>query len=139
VAVHNYLKSAQTVSVELQPQPWFELADRKPARRRLTLKGGEVSAVVFRIRAKKVGRFPLTVQARGPRAADAVRRTIDVLPEGRPVEQAVSTWLEGTVRHVFDLPAGAIEGASRLDVKIQPGPLGQLLQGAESLLRLPDG
>ncbi len=64
VAVYNYLKTPQTVKLELATNPMFELTDGEGLTRSLDLKPNEVTSVKFRIRAKKVGHFPLTGQGR---------------------------------------------------------------------------
>jgi hypothetical protein len=64
VAVYNYLKEPQTVKLDLQPEPWFELTDGLGLTRSLDLKPNEVASVKFRVRARKVGEsLPLLVKA----------------------------------------------------------------------------
>src|SRR5262249_52532141 len=55
VAVYNYLKTPQTVKIELQQEPWFELLDTAGTTRTLNLQANEVTSVKFRIRANKIG------------------------------------------------------------------------------------
>ena len=74
VAVYNYLKTPQTVKIELQNEPWFELLDQGGLVRSLDLKPNEVTSVKFRIRAGKIGMQPLTVKAFGSKKSDAVKR-----------------------------------------------------------------
>ena len=85
----------------------------------------------FRIRAKKVGRFPLTVDARGSKTSDAIKRSIEVLPDGTAVEQVHSDRLRASVKHNITMPPTAIDGASRLFVKIYPGVHSQLVEGVD--------
>jgi hypothetical protein len=139
VAVYNYLKVPQRVTLELQKEGWFDLVDGAGFRRVLDVKPGAVAALRFRIRARRVGRFPLTVTATGTKLADAQKRTIEVLPDGQKVEQVFTDRLQGTVRHTFTVPGDAIADASRLLVKVYPGVLSQVLEGTEGLLRLPGG
>jgi uncharacterized protein YfaS (alpha-2-macroglobulin family) len=139
VAVYNYLKTGQKVALELKPEPWFELVDAGGLKRTLELKAGQVTAVKFRIKAKKVGRYPLTVKAKGTRMSDAIRRDIEVRPDGQAVEQVATDRLKGTVKHTITIPAGAIEGSSRLLVKVYPGVFSQLMEGVEGMLRMPYG
>jgi hypothetical protein len=139
VAVYNYLKGPQTVTLDLQPQPWFELVDGLGARRKVELKANQVTSVQFRIKAKKVGRFALTVKAAGSKMSDAVKRSIDVAPDGRKVEQVVTDRLKGKVTQALTIPESAIPDASRLLVKVYPGVFSQLLEGTEGMLRLPNG
>jgi uncharacterized protein YfaS (alpha-2-macroglobulin family) len=139
VAVYNYLKTAQTVKIDLKEEPWFELVDSRGLSRSLDLKANEVTSVKFRIRAKKIGNFPLTVEARGNKMSDAIKRGIDVLPDGKKIEQVVTDRLSGTVNQTITIPDNAIADASKLYVKIYPGVFAQVLEGTEGLLRLPGG
>jgi uncharacterized protein YfaS (alpha-2-macroglobulin family) len=139
VAVYNYLKGAQTVRLDLQPESWFELADQGGLSRSVDLKAGEVTSVKFRIRAKRIGHFPLTVKATGSKMSDAIKRSIDVLPDGKRFEQVVSDRLKGKVAQTITIPESAIPDASKLIVKVYPGVMSQVLEGAEGLLRLPGG
>jgi hypothetical protein len=139
VAVYNYLKGPQTVKLDLQPEPWFELVDGLGLSRSIDLKANEVTSVKFRIRAKKIGHFPLTVKASGTKMSDAVKRGIDVMPDGKKFEQVVSDRLSGTVSQTVTIPDNAIADASKLFVKIYPGVFSQVMEGTEGMLRLPGG
>jgi hypothetical protein len=138
VAVYNYLKGEQKVSLELKKDPAYELLDGDH-KREVTLKAGEVTAVKFRIKARKVGSLPLQVDAKGSKMSDAIKRTIDVLPDGKGVEQVFTDRLKGTVKHTVNVPDNSIEGASRLFVKVYPGVTSQVMDGMEGMLRLPGG
>ena len=139
VAVYNYLKGPQTVKLDLQPEPWFELVDGLGLSRSLDLKANEVTSVKFRIRATKIGHFPLTVKATGTKMSDAIKRGIDVVPDGKKIEQVVSDRLSGTLTQTITIPDNAIADASKLFVKIYPGVFSQVLEGTEGMLRLPGG
>jgi uncharacterized protein YfaS (alpha-2-macroglobulin family) len=133
------LKEPQRVQIELEADPCFELLDSRGPRRTLELGPAEVTHVNYRIRAKKVGRFPLVVRAGGEKMTDAVRRFVEVRPDGFPVEQVVGGPLRGTATHTVVFPDAAIAGASRLAVRIAPSALSQVLDGIEGLLRQPHG
>jgi uncharacterized protein YfaS (alpha-2-macroglobulin family) len=139
VAVYNYLKGPQTVKLDLQPEPWFELVDGRGLSRSLDLKANEVTSVKFRIRAKNIGHLPLTVKASGTKMSDAIKRSIDVVPDGKKIEQVITDRLSGTVTQTVAIPDNAIADASRLFVKIYPGVFSQVLEGTEGMLRLPGG
>src|SRR5262249_39132469 len=104
VAVYNYRTTSQTVTLDLQKEDWFELADSGGFRRSLDIKPGEVTSVKFRIRAKRFGRFPLTIKAQGSKASDAIKRTIEVVPNGRKVEQVVNDRLTGRATQTITIP-----------------------------------
>lgn len=139
LAVYNYLKTPQTVKLELEQEPWFELADSLGRVRSLDLKPNEVTAVKFRIRARKLGSHPLTVKAYGSKMSDAIKRSIEVVPDGTKKEQVVTDRLTGRVTQTIDIPAHAIPDSQKLFVKIYPGIMSQVLEGTEGMLRLPGG
>ncbi len=139
VAVYNYLKEPQEVKLELRQEPWFELADAAGLTRTLNLKANEVRSVKFRIRARRIGPQPLQVTATGPQGGDAIKRVIEVVPDGKRIEQVITDRLTGPVTQSFDIPAHALPDASGLVVKLYPGVMSQVLEGAEGLLRLPGG
>jgi hypothetical protein len=139
VAVYNYLKTPQTVQLELQKEPWFELTDAGGFTRSLDLKPNEVTSVKFRIKARKIGFQPLLVKARGSKLSDAIKRTIEVVPDGKRIEQVITDRLAGKVTQTIAIPEHALPEASRLMVKIYPGVVSQVLEGAEGMIRLPGG
>ncbi len=139
VAVYNYLKNPQTVKLDLKQEDWFAVADGRGLTRTLDLKPNEVTSAHFRIRAARSGRFSLTVTAAGTKMSDAVKREIEVSPDGKLVEQAVNDHLGGRVTQTVVIPDNALPDASKLLVKIHPGVFSQLLEGADGILRMPGG
>jgi hypothetical protein len=138
VAVYNYLKTKQTVKLELSSEPWFELLDGGRVRS-IDIAPNEVSSVKFRIRANKIGFQPLTVKAYGSKRSDAVKRIVEVVPNGQRIEKVVSDRLSGKVKQVIDIPETALPDASKLMVRIYPGVMAQVLEGVDGMIRLPGG
>jgi hypothetical protein len=139
VAVYNYLKTPQTVRIDLQPEPWFSLIDQGGLTRKLDLKPNEVTAVKFRIKANKVGWQPLTLKAHGTKMSDAVKRVVEVVPDGQKVERVFNDRLTGRVAQTVDIPQNAVPDSSKLLVRIYPGVVAQVMEGMEGMLRLPGG
>ena len=139
VAVYNYLKTPQTVKIELEKEPWFELLDQGGLTRSLDIQPNEVTSVKFRIKANKIGYQPLTVKAFGTKKSDAVKRSVDVVPNGQKIEKVATDRLKGKVTQVIDIPADSVPDASKLIVRIYPGVMAQVLEGVEGLIRLPGG
>jgi 5-hydroxyisourate hydrolase-like protein (transthyretin family) len=137
VAVYNYLPSPQTVKLEVQPGDWFTLKG-EPVRM-LNLAPGQVTSVSLDIQAMKPGRHSLTVKALGSVQADAVERAVTVVPDGQPVIETWNGRLKETVVNEFEIPPGAIDGANDLFVKVYPGAFSQVLEGLDSILRMPSG
>jgi uncharacterized protein YfaS (alpha-2-macroglobulin family) len=139
VAVYNYLKTPQTVKLELAHEGWFELLDADGYTRSLDLQPNEVTAVKFRIRAQRIGYQPLTVRASGSKQSDAVKRTIEVVPDGSRVEKVISDRLSGKIVQTLEIPERAVPDASKILVKLYPGVFSQILEGTEGMLRMPFG
>jgi len=138
IAVYNYLPKSQTVKLSLEQEPWFELVGDEPEKS-LDIAPSDIKAVYYRIRAKGIGNHSLTVHARGTRLSDAIKRQIEVLPDG---EERRDTWndrLDGTVRQQVTIPKQAIPGASTILVKIYPGLFSQAVEGLDAMLRMPFG
>jgi hypothetical protein len=139
VAVYNYLKTPQTVKLQLQAEPWFTLLDTQGLTRTLKLKPNEVTSVKFRIRANKVGWQPLTLKAFGSKLSDAVKRVVEVVPDGQRVERVFNDRLTGTITQTVEIPQNSVPDASKILVRIYPGVVAQVMEGMEGMLRLPGG
>jgi uncharacterized protein YfaS (alpha-2-macroglobulin family) len=139
VGVFNYLPDRQTVRLEVAQADWFELLD-EPIKS-IDIAGNDVSVVYFRLRAKSQGLLPFKVSAYGPSMSDAIQKLVRVEPNGKAFATTQSdrlsanTWVKRTV----NIPAQAIPGASTIAVKIYPGVLSQIVEGLDSILRMPDG
>lgn len=139
VAVYNYLKTPQTVKLELQNEPWFTLLDKGGLTRTIDLKPGEVTSVKYRIKADKVGHQPLLVKAFGSKKSDAVKRIIEVVPDGEKIERTFSDRLQTKASQVISLPEGSNPDGQKLLVRIYPGVMAQVMEGIDGILRLPGG
>jgi hypothetical protein len=139
VAVYNYLKTPQTVKLDLKQEPWFDLVDDKGLTRSLDIKPNEVTSIKYRIRAKKIGNYPLTVTATGSKMSDATKRVIEIVPDGTKIEVVASDRLAGNVSKTITIPDDSVADASKILVKIYPGVFSQVLEGTEGMLRLPGG
>jgi len=137
VAIYNYLKADQTIRLTVTKEDWFELDGL--AEKTVTLGPSEVRAVYFPITARKIGMQSFTVTARGTSKSDAVARTVEIAPDGREHLVSESGRLEGTITHTITIPGEAIEDASKIFVKVYPGVLSQVVEGLDSMLRMPFG
>jgi hypothetical protein len=137
VAVYNYLPVPQTLRLEMDPAPWFELLG--PPVQEITLVPVDIDVVYFRIRALEHGQQKLTVTAFGTEMSDAISRELRVEPDGKRYRDASGDWLEDGDEQVLIIPDGAIPGASRIEVKVYPGPVSHVIEGLERILRMPFG
>ena len=138
VAVYNYLGSAQSVTVTVKPEPWFDLLES--ASKQVSVPAKSVGSVSFRIRATKVGAHPFTATGVSATDSDGVKRTVEVKPDGERHEVVFSGTLKpGTTTHTVQIPTAAIDDASELFVRVYPGILAEVVQGFEALLQEPHG
>lgn len=140
VALFNYLETAQTVQLRVDIEAsgdWFTLAGDATAT--IELQPGEVTVHYFPVTVNDVGRHAFQVTAIGSEESDAVRRVVTVLPDGKEFGISESDRLTGVVERTISIPEGAIEGGTALRVNLYPGLFAQVVEGLDSLLRMPDG
>jgi hypothetical protein len=140
VAVHNYLKQGQRVTLTLEEGDWFEILD-EPSKE-LFIEANDVEAVYFRVRVTAIsGRFRPKVLAVGERMSDYTTSTHDVIvyPDGKRFEHTASDRLQGSVTEIMPVPSEAINGTARITVKIYPGIVSQVVEGLDKILRMPFG
>ncbi len=141
VAVYNYSGGRGDVSLKLQPEDWFSLVD-DAAEKNVSVDSARVGGSQFTLEARRIGKFKLTLSARmngEANRADIVVREIEVVPNGREQSVVFNGRLENTVQHQVSFPAGSIPDASKIYVRLYPGPLSQVIEGMDSLLRMPYG
>ena len=108
----------------------------------VAVESGRVGGAQFTLEAKRIGKFKLTLSARmtgGAKRADIVVREIEVVPNGREQNMVFNGRLESTVRHDVNFPAATIPDASKIFVRLYPGPLSQVIEGMDAILRMPGG
>ena len=136
VAVYNYLPGPQDVTLRLDAENWFTL--QGPPEQVVHLEKNDVKVVYFPISVTAIGHFSLTVHADGTQMSDALRRAIDVMPDGKEFRQAINDTLQGKIEKTVTIPAEAIAGASNVWVKLYPGTFSQVVEGLDSMLRMPN-
>jgi uncharacterized protein YfaS (alpha-2-macroglobulin family) len=141
VAVYNYSGQRGDVALSLQPAEWYSLAD-DTSEKSISVDAGQVGGSQFTIQANHIGKFKLTLAARMDGAAgrqDVVVREIEVVPNGREQDIVFNGRLDSTVQHTIQFPNTAIPEASKIFVRLYPGPLSQVIEGMDGLLRMPYG
>ena len=138
VAVFNYLPEEQEVHLVFDDPEWFDLLDE--AEKQITIGANEISVVYFRIRAVEFGLHPIRVAARGSELSDAIQKSVQVHPDGKQFAFTQSDNLDmGTINIPIEFPATVIPGSQALTLKIYPGIASQVVEGLESILRMPSG
>ena len=141
VAVYNYSSAGGNVNLKLQTDDWFRLVEDVPEKA-LAVEAGRVGGSQFTLEARRIGKFKLTLAARlkgGAGNADIVVREIEVIPNGREQNLVFNGRMESSVMHQVNFPAGAIPEASKVIVRLYPGPLSQVIEGMDAILRMPGG
>jgi hypothetical protein len=137
VAVYNYLSKPQTVELKLEQNDWFELLGEPT--QKIELDANAIRSTSFRIRVLKVGDQTLQVTATGSGVADAIKKSIEVVPDGRRVETVVNGALDNPARHTFTVPPEAIDGSAKMILKIYPSTFSQIVEGLDGIFRMPNG
>ncbi len=138
--VYNHLDEPQTVELTLAADEWFELVDpQEPMVRTVEVPVGEPVSVSFRVRAKQVGQHRLEVTARAAGVADAIRRDVDVVPDGRRVEVVSNGSLDRPAEVALEVPENVIPGSITLLARLYPSGFSQLVEGLDGIFQRPSG
>jgi A-macroglobulin TED domain/Alpha-2-macroglobulin family/Carboxypeptidase regulatory-like domain/A-macroglobulin receptor binding domain/MG2 domain/Alpha-2-macroglobulin bait region domain len=144
IAVYNYSGKPGEVSLKLQPEAWFSLDNDTPEKT-LSVESGHVGGSQFALNANHIGKFKLTLSAHmngrngSEGREDIVVREIEVIPNGREQNLVFNGRLESSAQHDLNFPAASIPDATAIFVRLYPGPLSQVIEGMDSILRMPGG
>ena len=165
VAVYNYLPTAQKVTLEVAPEPWFELI-AKPGpgsgpgsgpgfgktdstEQVVDVAPGQVGLGYVRLRVLGHGQKTLTVRARGTAVHDAIARSVTVAPDGVAQTQSFAAQLvpgsvgsaarSATAEHSLIIPDTTLAGTAQVALKVYPALLTHAIEGLDSLLQVPHG
>ncbi|MBM3794881.1 MAG: hypothetical protein FJW31_12605 [Acidobacteria bacterium] len=143
VAAYNYAGAADDVALRLEPADWFSLADGDTADKHVAVENGCVGGAQFTLEARRIGKFQLKLAAKlvGTKFSDIVVREIEVVQNGREQNLVVNGRLEPAAPAIHDVtfPAHSIPEASKIYVRLYPGPLSQVVDGMDAILRMPYG
>jgi hypothetical protein len=137
VVLYNYLDKTQQVELGLEQSGWFTLVGE--AEQKMDLGPREVRSTYYRLRVQKVGNHQMQVTAQGSGVADAIKRRIEVVPDGRRVETVWNGVLDQPVGIKLAVPKDAIDGSPHLFVKIYPSTFSQLVEGLDAIFQAPYG
>lgn len=139
VGIFNYLPEAQTIRLEVEEASWFELLDE--ASKEMTIAANDIDVVYFRIRARAFGDYPFKVTAWGSQMSDAIHKEVRVYPDGKEIRASHSDRLTPgeSVNQTVAIPESAVPGTQEVTVKIYPGVVSQVVEGLDSILRMPNG
>jgi len=136
VAVYNYLPAEQDVTVSLAPAAWFDASG--PLSQRIHIGANDAGVVKFRITARHFGSGELLFTALGTKMSDAVKRSVEILPYGRRQQSTASGPIQQVANATVAFPDEAILGASSLKIKVYPEAIGEILDGVDNFIDVPD-
>ncbi len=141
LVVYNYTNG--DLDVTLKPAAADGLSIVEPAAggaSSVRVAPGEVKRQFVRVRADNAGAAALTVDASAGRSSDSIRRSITIVPPGRPASLAVNGQIgEGQQVVEIPLPADAVPGSIALQFKLYPSTFSELVEGLENIFRMPNG
>jgi len=138
VAIHNYLPRPQTVQVEIERSEWFDLLEDE-TRKTVEIAANDVGKVDYRIRANELGKNKITVFGWSEEKEDAVARVVEVRPNGEEQFITHNGRLIDVASHALEFPENAIPDASTILLRIYPGIFSQVVEGLDSIMRMPHG
>ncbi|HEY4357579.1 MAG TPA: MG2 domain-containing protein [Acidobacteriaceae bacterium] len=145
VAIYNYAGERGDVKLTLRPEDWFSLVE-DTNEKNVAVDAGQVGGSQYTLEARRIGKFKLTLTAHMHGKAerqDIVVREIEVVPNGREQNAVFNGRLDTpsltSVKQTVQFPVNAIPEASKVFVRLYPGPLSQVIEGMDSLLRMPYG
>src|SRR5258708_10228276 len=141
VAIDNFSEAKGDVHLQLKSGDWFSLVDGT-AQKSVNVDAGHAGGSQFTLEARRIGKFKLTLSAQmtgDAKRADVVVREVEVAPNGREQSMVFNGQLESAVSHNLEFPPSSIPDAGKIFVRFYPGPLSQIMEGMDSLLRMPGG
>ena len=137
IAVHNYAKLAQKITLEIALAPWFEV-EGADAVTTLELAPEGVAGHKATLVAKQFGKHVLRITAKTADFADAIEREVEVVPDGERIEGGKSGRLRaGPVD--LEIPADLTPGTVRAWLRVHPGVASDIQSGLEAMLKIPNG
>jgi hypothetical protein len=137
VLCYNYLQRPQTIQLTLQAASWYEALGLTT--QTIELAPNDVKSASFHIKAREVGTHELTVSAKGSSMSDALKRSIEVRPDGTEVVNLQNGVLTNSAEHSFNIPTETIPNSQKLLLKFYPSRFSEVIEGLDTIFRMPYG
>ncbi len=138
IILRNYLNHTQSVIMEIANQDWF--SSRSPLKKNFEIMAGDFVREVFNFRAEHpVKKADQVVTVLGNEASDAIRRTIDVFPDGQEFVDTFGKVLDNSTTFEIDVPSNVLKSGRALELKLYTNLLAHLLESVEAILMRPYG
>ena len=138
VTVRNYTNHAIRTSLHLLPNAWFSL--QGSATKEVPAPANSSVNATFALRAGKIADSARQrISAIAPAIRDAIEKPIRIHPDGREVTQTLGDLMAGSTSMSLPIPANAIAGASRAELRLYPNLASLLFESAAAVLETPHG
>jgi len=140
IMVYNYHSEDQEITLKLENDSWFELLS-DDFYQTVDLAPASVAGVDYRIKAKEVGIFNITITASSLLMADKVIRPMTVVPDGQRIQHIINGELTDnvTVNETVELSLDRIKNSENAYLKLQ-GSMGAVtVEGAEEYIHFVSG
>ncbi len=139
ISIYNYLDEKQEVFVEIKQQDWFQLLEGSS--KTVEVEANDLGSAQFKIKPIQLGVKQIEVTARSVNAADAVIKTVNIIPEGIEKEYVKNLVIDAGETKSIDthMPAEIVEGSGRAYIAATSSYLTQTIEGLEELLKMPSG
>jgi CD109 antigen len=139
VAIYNYLDKPQSVLVQIDDEGWFDLLD--DAEKTVDIDANDIGGAEFMIRPNGLGINELKITVRSQEAADAMIKTLIVVPEGVPREVVENLVISGGDTRVVEtsIPPFAVADSGRAYLALTSSYMTQTIDGLEELIQMPFG
>jgi hypothetical protein len=139
VVLRNYTEQPQTVTAEMQPEPWMSILSA--TQQSVTIAASGDASAVFAFRADKSMKVAKQrVTARNAAAGDAVERELLVHPNGQEISFATSRVLAAGQDSVeLQIPQTAIRGSVDAELRIYPNLTAHVLDAMRGIGATPAG
>ena len=140
--ISNHAKTEQLVEVTLELSRATALGELK---QQVRIAPDASAAVEFPVRFTDAGQALFHVTARAGAlsnsadAADAAERTLNILPDGQPVTFGASGLIADSGEFEVIVPDNALPGSVHATLMLHRGPLTQMIDGLDAMLREPNG
>ncbi|MBM3758843.1 MAG: hypothetical protein FJW36_01220 [Acidobacteria bacterium] len=138
VTVRNYSPQARDICLDLQPGGDMNL--ETPRKQNGTLEANSSRDFTYRITAGKTFQKSLfRATALAGSLGDAIEKSSRIHPDGHQLSKDSGDLMVGNSTFEVVIPANAIPGGNRAELRIHPNFTSLLLESAHSILKLPHG
>ncbi len=138
VTIYNYKDTNLVIQLEVKENDWSKIGEYT---KQITIKPQSTEMIYVPIEIVTAGKQILRIEAKAEGdIQDIVEKSLEITPNGLQKTNVVSSGTtETSFSQDFFTTEEAIEGTRTLKVKIYPSMMSQVIEGMESILKMPTG